>query len=42
MKEIGCSFEVPLFPYCFKVKFYCFLLVLFACNTAVMAGNDTF
>ena len=21
IKEIGCSFEVPLFPYCFKFKF---------------------
>ena len=30
-KEIGCSFEFPLFPYCFKFKL-CFLLVLFACE----------
>ena len=30
-KEIGCSFEVPSFPYWFKFKF-CFFLVLFACK----------
>ena len=29
IKEIGCSFEVLLFPYCFKFK-VCFFLVLFA------------
>ena len=29
IKEIGSSFEVT---YCFKFKFYCFLLVLFACK----------
>ena len=31
MKEIGCSFEFPLFPYCFNFKL-CFLLDLFACK----------
>ena len=30
--SLGCSFEVLLFPYCFKFKFKRFLLVLFACK----------
>ena len=30
IKEFGCSFEALLIPYCFRFKFWCFLLVLLA------------